>query len=269
MPVIDAHAHIFPPPLFDAIWRFFESNYWRINYKLYGPQIAQFYRDQGFAGFTMLNYAHKPDLSPMMNEYTHNFHKQYPESIPFGTLHPGDKDLMENAEIALTAYNLLGFKFQLLVTDFYIHDDRLLPVYDLIRREDKVVVFHAGTGPVANRYVGIRHFRKFADRYGDLRVQIAHLGSYEYEQFFALLDHHPTYYLDTAMMLVDHNLFPSDFPLGIEALLKHEDQILFGSDFPHIPYDFVESWKTLFSLNLPKPFYEKLMYKNARKLYRL
>ncbi len=269
MPAIDAHTHIFPDPLFDAIWRFFEKNYWHINYKIYGPQIAQFYRDQGFAGFTTLNYAHKPDLSSIMNEYTRKFHEQFPESILFGTLHPGDKDLMKIAETCLTSHNFLGFKFQLLVTDFFIYDERLLPVYNLIRREDKVLVFHAGTGPAANHYVGIKHFRKFADKYSDLRVQIAHLGSYEYEKFIALITEHPTFYMDTAMMIVDHKLFPSDYPPGIQVLLDHEDQILFGSDFPHIPYDFKESWKTLFSLNLPKQFYEKIMYKNAQKLYRL
>lgn len=269
MPAIDAHVHVFPNPLFDAIWRFFEKNYWPINYKIYGPQIAQFYRDQQFAGFTTLNYAHKPDLSPMMNEYTRKFHEQFPESIPFGTLHPGDKDLMKHAETCLTSYNFLGFKFQLLVTDFFIYDERLLPVYDLIRREDKVLVFHTGTAPAANLYVGIKHFRKFADKYGDLHVQIAHLGSYEYDQFMTLLDQHPTFYMDTAMMLVDHRLFPSDYPPGIAVLEAHEDQLLFGSDFPEIPYDFQESWKSLFSLQLRKSFYEKLMYKNARKLYQL
>jgi len=269
MPAIDAHAHVFPERLFDAIWRFFEQNYWHINYKLYGPQIAQFYHDQGFAGFTTLNYAHKPDISAMMNEYTRSFHERYPESIPFGAVHPADKDLLKIAETYLTTYGFLGFKFQLSVTDFYIYDDRLLPLYDLIRREDKILVFHAGTGPAANHYVGVKHFRKFADKYGDLRVQIAHLGSYEYEAFFALIHKYPTFYLDTAMILVDHELFPSDFPPGTHLLQEHEDQLLFGSDFPHIPYDFVESWKTLFSLQLPKSFYEKLMYKNAQKLYQL
>ena len=269
MPAIDAHAHVFPEPLFDAIWRFFEKNYWHINYKLYGSQIAHFYRDQGFVGFTTLNYAHKPGISSMMNEYTWRFCEQHPHAIPFGTLHPGDKDLLKLAELCLTSYGFRGFKFQLLVTDFYIHDSRLLPVYDLIRREDKVLVFHAGTGPAANPYVGIKHFRKFAENYGDLRVQIAHLGSFEYEAFLALLTEHPTFYLDTAMMLVDHRLFPSHYPPGIQKLLEYEDQILFGSDFPNIPYDFKESWKTLFSYNLPKSFYEKIMYGNAKTLYRI
>jgi hypothetical protein len=204
-----------------------------------------------------------------MNEFTRDFHEQFPESIPFGTVHPADKNLLDVAETALTSYGLLGFKFQLLVTDFYITDKRLIPIYDLIRREDKILVFHAGTGPGANEYVGMKHFRKFADQYGDLRVQVAHLGSYEYDDFFRILDTCPTFATDTAMILVDHDLFPSGFDLENEVLLRHEDQILFGSDFPHIPYDFEESWKYLFSLDLPISFYEKVMFENARKFYRL
>lgn len=267
MPVIDAHAHVFPPQLFDAIWRYFEEHYWTINYKLYGPDIAAFYRKQGVARFTTFNYAHKPNIAARMNKYTRDFHAQVPESIPFGTVHPADKDLLAVAETVLTSYNFLGLKFQLLVTDFFIHDPRLYPVYDLIRREDKILVFHAGTGPTANEYVGMKHFRKFIENYGDLRVQVAHMGSFEYADFFALLDIYPTLVLDTAMILVDHPLFPSRFNLDSQVLLDHEDQILFGSDFPNIPYDFAESWKYLFSLDLPPLFYTKIMYQNAERFY--
>ena len=269
MPAIDAHAHIFPDRLFEAIWHYFDQQYWQVKYKLYSPDIAAFYREQGFAGFTTLYYAHKPNISASMNEYARNFHEQFPESIPFGTVHPGDKDLLDVAEVALTSYNLLGFKFQLLVTDFYIYDPRLFPVYDLVRREDKILVFHAGTAPGANHFVGMKRFRKFAEQYGDLRVQIAHMGGYEYADSFAILDTHPTFYLDTAMIFVDENVFPSMYDLDYQLLVDHEDQILFGSDFPNIPYDFAESWKFLFSLNLPKTFYEKIMYRNARQFYRL
>ena len=30
--IIDAHVHGFPNPLFDAIWKYFEKNYWSILY---------------------------------------------------------------------------------------------------------------------------------------------------------------------------------------------------------------------------------------------
>jgi hypothetical protein len=266
---IDSHTHVFPDALFDHIWRYFEAHYWPVNYKLYGPQIAEFYETMGFSHYTTLNYAHKENISDGMNQFTMEYHRQFPQSIPLGTVHPGDSNLLNDAETALTSYSLKGFKFQLLVTNFYIYDPRLIPVYDLVKREDKVLVFHAGTGPAANRYVGFRHFQKFIEKYLDIRVQVAHLGSFEYKPFLDLLKVYPNLYFDTAMILVNHNLFPSNFDLPYEALIENEDRILFGSDFPNIPYDFSESYRFLFSLNFPKSFYEKIFALNAKRFYDL
>jgi len=100
-------------------------------------------------------------------------------------------------------------------------------------------------------------------------VQVAHLGSFEYKEFFGLLRTHPNLYMDSAMILVDHNLFPSRFNLDYSVLTECQDQLLFGTDFPNIPYDFAESYKYLLSLNLGRTFYEKFFEKNAKKLFRL
>lgn len=269
MDAIDAHTHVFPERLFDAIWAYFEKNYWHINYKLYGDAIARFFEERGFERFTTLNYAHKPNISREMNAFTREFCDAHPRAIPFGTVHPGDKDLMAIAENALTSFGFLGFKFQLLVTDFFIHDPRLGDFYDLVRREDAILVIHGGTGPAANDYVGVKHFQKWLEKYPDLRVQVPHLGCFEYGEFFALLDLYPNLMLDTAMILVDHNLFPSRFDLDVEILLEYEDRILFGSDFPNIPYAFEESFKYLFSMAFPRSFYEKVFSRNARTFYGL
>lgn len=203
MPKIDAHTHIFPEKIFDAIWTYFEHNYWQINYRYYAPQIDNFYKQHSFERYTTLNYAHKPDISAFMNLFTAEFCKTHSRAIPLGTIHPGDKNLENIAETALTSLGMLGFKFQLLVTDFYAYDDRLKPVYDLAKKEDKILVFHAGTGPIANNFVGIKPFIKFLDRYPDLRIQIAHFGCFEYEKFFELLKTHPNLMFDSAMIMID------------------------------------------------------------------
>ncbi len=52
-----------------------------------------------------------------------------------------------------------------------------------------------------------------------------------------------------------------------ETLLEWEDRLLFGSDFPNIPYDFAESYNYLFEMGLPKSFYEKVLAINAKRLY--
>ncbi len=55
---------------------------------------------------------------------------------------------------------VLGFKLQLLVQGFYAFDERLFDLYELVIENNKRILFHAGTGPVGNRYVGVTNFRK-------------------------------------------------------------------------------------------------------------
>jgi hypothetical protein len=266
---IDAHSHVFPDRIFDAIWAYFEKNYWHINYRLYGNAIASFFQEQGCEGFTTLNYAHKPDISAFMNEYTAEFAKQHQKAIPFGTVHPLDNNLESIAEKALTTSNLKGFKLQLLVTDFFIDHERLMPVYNLLRREDKILVVHAGTGPLANEYVGVKYFRRFLEKFGDLRIQVAHLGCYEYAEFFEILSRTPNMIMDSAMVLVDHMLFPARFNIDYKILLNFENQLVFGTDFPNIPYDFSHSYDFLLKQGFDHKFYEKFFYLNAKKFYKI
>lgn len=267
--MVDAHVHVFPDAMFDAIWRYFEQNYWSIHYKLHGTGVATFLEQAGVTAFPTLNYAHKPNISREMNAFTREFCQQHPRAIPFGTVHPGDKDLLAVAETCLTADDFTGLKFQILVTDFYPDDPRLDPVYRLVQREDKIVVIHVGTGPAANKYVGARHFKRLLAKFPELRVQVPHLGCYEYQAFFDLVDAYPNLYLDTAMILVDHALFPSDIGLPDQVLVDHADRLLFGSDFPNIPYPYEKSYSRLLALDLPRDFYEALFYKNARAFYDL
>ena len=46
-PVIDAHVHLFPPKLFDAIWRWFDVHGWPIRYKLNSEAVVQFVVERG------------------------------------------------------------------------------------------------------------------------------------------------------------------------------------------------------------------------------
>jgi len=66
--MIDMHVHFFPPGVFQAIWRYFETpsnGLWNIKYKLYGGKLIQTLRMEGVKRFTSLLYAHKPGLDTL------------------------------------------------------------------------------------------------------------------------------------------------------------------------------------------------------------
>ncbi|MFX0136721.1 MAG: amidohydrolase family protein, partial [Candidatus Hodarchaeota archaeon] len=105
------------------------------------------------------------------------------------------------------------------------------------------------------------------------------MGGYEYEEFFKIVEQYPNVYLDTTMIFIPKkvHIFPEeDDPariVGEDRLLsfieQNYDKILFGSDFPNIPYDYNESIKGLLDLNLSKKAYESIFYENAKKLFNL
>ncbi|MFX1451495.1 MAG: amidohydrolase family protein [Promethearchaeota archaeon] len=286
---IDSHVHFFPEQLFQAIWDYWKREYlplyptWHNKYEWHNNELIEFLKKNRIEHYTTLNYAHRKGIAEGLNEWTRNFCLKNPSAIPFGTAHPDDYNILDYTKKAIVDYNFLGFKFQLMVTDFYIHDNRLIPFYKLLQELDKILYVHAGTAPSVNQNpppgakVGVKYFLKYLNQFPDNKVIVAHMGGYEYEEFFKIVENYSNVYLDTTMIFItpDIHIFPEeDNParfVGESRLLsfieENNDKILFGSDFPNIPYDYIESINGLLSLNLSKKTYKKIFYENAKKLF--
>jgi predicted TIM-barrel fold metal-dependent hydrolase len=288
---IDAHSHFFPERLFKAIWNYWERVYvpifptWHNLYQKRIEELVSFLKEKNVVRFTSLNYAHKKGVAEKLNEWTRNFCDQNPSAIPFGTAHPDDDNLLEYSKKALTEFNFQGFKFQLMVTDFYIYDSRLKPLHELIHDLDKILYVHAGTAPGLNQQplpglkVGVKPFLKYLNDFPENKVIVAHMGGYEYENFFKIVEKNENVYLDTTMIFIPQkvNVFPAeDDPIRMVGesrcltfMEDNRDKILFGTDFPNIPYDYEESIIGLLQLNLSKKTYKNIFFRNAVKLFNL
>ena len=55
----------------------------------------------------------------------------------------------------------------------------------------------------------------------------------------------------------------------LRMLEEYKDKILWGTDFPNIPYDYDRAKDSLLRFNLSKAFYNKVFFENAKKLYQL
>ena len=74
----------------------------------------------------------------------------------------------------------------------------------------------------------------------------------QYQEFFDLLDKYPNLYLDTTMTLAAF-LQPTDDNKSLAELLrtmlvKYSDRIMYGTDWPNIPYDWCRELANLVSL---------------------
>jgi uncharacterized protein len=265
--IIDFHVHLFPDKMFDAIWDFFSKGYqWDVIHRLYCNDCIEYLRERGVEKMVYSNYAHREGVAEGLNDWNRQVLDDNPDLYCFTAFHPGDVNALAYAEKILDHPRVLGFKLQLLVQRFYPHDERLFPLYDLVADRGKRILFHVGTGPIGNEFVGLEQFRKLLRRYPDMQANVAHMGAYEYRGFMDLLDKHPGLYLDTSYSFFKDLQGKGGYDLGNGPLEKYKDRILYGSDFPNLILPRESELETLLSYDLSPEFYEKVFYENGMKL---
>ena len=99
-------------------------------------------------------------------------------------------------------------------------------------------------------------------RYPRLKVVVAHAGADEFDAFFDLCGLYDGLYLDTAMVF---NKFLGG-PPPIHRVIEFQDRVVFGSDFPNIPYRFESAIQCILDLRLGRTLEEKLLFTNAARL---
>ena len=271
---IDIHTHLHPERLFRAIRRWFaEHSDWRFDSPTEPELVAAFLRDHGVERFVYFSYAHKAGIAREINAWLHGVRQRVPDGIPLGTIHPDDPDLMEAVDEALLGYGFHGFKFHINVQRFFPDDPRVLPVYQRLFDLDRLLLIHVGTAPWPNGFDGYPRFERVMDMFPNLKVVVAHMGSFETRRFFGLMERCPNLYLDTTMAFapIRHEHRKIDTRLNRisvtnDDLLRWQDRIVFGSDFPNLPYPYEEERDALWLRDLPPAVYQKIFHDNAAAL---
>jgi predicted TIM-barrel fold metal-dependent hydrolase len=265
--IIDFHVHLFPDKLFDAIWEaFFRQYNWRIIHRCYYRECIERLRQAGAGVIVYSNYAHRAGIAEGLNRWNVEILREYEDLYCFAAYHPDDDDALEMARKLLENPKILGFKLQLLVQNFYPFDERLFGLYEMVINKKKHILFHAGTGPVGNPYVGLEPFMKALDRFPDLPATIAHLGAHEYAGFMDLLDRYPGLYLDTAFCFLPAPY--EGYNLGPGYLEKYKSRILYGSDYPNLITPWEAEIENLLKMNLSAEFYDRVFHDNGAALLR-
>ncbi|MBU3916044.1 amidohydrolase family protein [bacterium] len=262
---IDFHVHLFPDKLFDAVWSTFATSYnWDVLYQYYYKECVTFLNQANVKPIVYSNYAHKEGVMEGLNQWNLKILDEIPDLYCFAAYHPDDSNALDLAEQVLQHPKVLGFKLQHLVQNFYPYDERLFPLYEMVKEKGKRILFHIGTGPIGNQYVGIKNFNKLLKCYPDISANIAHMGAHEYKEFIELLDDHKNLYLDTAFTFFESA--DMGFNLDVSYLEKYKNRIVYGSDFPNLVYPREEEVNHLLKLNLSQEFYDKVFYENGLQL---
>ena len=267
--IIDAHVHLFPDRLSQAIRRWFDDHAWSIEHRIGVDECVTRLRAGGIDRMVALPYAHKPGMARALNDFTAVIAARHPEVIPCCTVFPGEEGAEGILEDCLSS-NFRGVKIHCHVMRIAPDDPRMDAVWRASARFRKAVVIHCGPEPASGGYgIDVKQFsgaarlRRALDRHPEAVVIVPHLGVDQSAQFEAMLPDYPNLYLDTTMVIAGY------FPQGpdVEMLRRHPDRILYGTDFPNIPYAWDRELKALRALKLPPRDEAAILSGNALRLF--
>ncbi|HLS79132.1 MAG TPA: amidohydrolase family protein [Nocardia sp.] len=272
--IVDVHTHFMPESVMNKVWAYFDSagplvgRPWPITYRDEEQVRLKTLRAFGVRAFTALVYPHKPDMAAWLNGWTAEFAAATPDCLHTATFYPEPTA----ADYVATAIERGArvFKVHIQVGDFAPNDPLLTPVWGLIAEAGVPVVIHCGSGPAPGRFTGPEPIAELLGRFPGLRLIVAHMGTPEYSEFLDLAERHPTVSLDTTMAWTDFCEQDAPYPRAEYGRLRAlSDRILFGSDFPNIPYSYTHAVRAVERLDLGADWQRKVFWENGARMFGL
>ncbi len=271
-PVTDAHVHIFPHDIFTSIWRWFDVHAWHIRYQLSASQVLGFLLSHGVSHIIALQYAHKPGIALKLNQYMAKKCREFPRRITgMATVFPGEHDAEEILRQAFDS-GLAGVKLHSHVQCFDMDSDDMARVFQFCESKGKPVVMHVGREPKSPAYPCDPYELCRADKlervlinFPKLKVCVPHLGFDELSDYRRLIEKYDNLWLDTTMVLADY--FPVAGPVDLGGYRL--DRVMYGSDFPNIPYAWDRELKGLEASGLTHDQLERVLSKSASQFFNL
>ena len=270
--VIDAHVHIFPDNIFSAIWAWFDENAWPIRYRLSSSDVIAYLLSHGMSHVVALQYAHKPGIARMLNQHMVETCREFPGRVTgMAAVFPGEENAGEILREAF-ARGLMGVKLHAHVQCFDMNAQEMDVIYDVCELEEKPIVMHVGREPKSGAYrcdpyeiCSAEKLERVLQKFPKLRVCVPHLGFDEIGVYRNLIEKYDNLWLDTTMILADY------FPIrqAVELNTYRVDRIMYGSDFPNIPYAWDRELKWLRNTELPQASLEWILGKSAADFFTL
>jgi predicted TIM-barrel fold metal-dependent hydrolase len=267
--VIDAHVHLFPDNLFESIWQWFDKFGWPIRYRFSSQDAIEFLLSRGVNRIVGLHYAHRPGVARELNTYMAKLCRGYQQLTGMATVYPGETGA---DQILTQAFDqgLSGVKLHCHVQCFDMLGPAMHAIYKLCAEKQKPLIMHVGREPKSTAYAcdpyelcSAGRLEQVIKAYPNLRVCVPHLGADEFESYRRLMESYDNLWLDTTMTLADY--LPLDNTPDLSKM--RADRLIFGSDFPNLPYAWDREIRKLCSLNLASGRLSKLVYKNAAEFY--
>lgn len=269
--IIDVHTHFMPQRVLDKVWAYFDQvgpltgRPWPITYRTSEEERLATLRSFGVRAFTSLNYAHRPGMAAWLNDWSTGFAAEHEDVLHSATFYP-EPGAGEYTAAAVEA-GAQVFKVHVQVGDYSLADPLLDDVWRTLEGSRTPIVMHAGNGPTPGRFTGPDAVRDLLDRHPGLVLVIAHMGMPDYGDFLDIAAAHPDVHLDTTMAFTAFTEQEMPFPADrLDQLGELGDRVLFGSDFPNIPYPYAEAVDAVTGLGLGEDWARGVLHDNAARL---
>lgn len=210
---------------------------------------------------------------PCTNEYVHGVWKRHPDRILqcWGTLDPFKGGLaIEQAKKAVQDLGFMGFHFHPIMQHFAVNDRRFYPLFETINALKAAVMIDVGTTGMGAGMPGgmgarIRHAHPsaiddLAADFPDLTIIMAHPGWPSVDEATAVALHKGNVYWEMSGWAPKH--FPASLKVDMRSRLQ--DKIMFGSDYPSLPY--ARIFKEWTELGYSDAVMEKILHGNAARV---
>ncbi|TNE87184.1 MAG: amidohydrolase [Deltaproteobacteria bacterium] len=267
--VVDCHVHLFPPAIFERIWAWFERYGWPIRYRLHAQETMRFLFARGVKQMVALHYSHKPGLARDMNRFMAELTADDRRVLGTATVLPGEPDaaaiLREGLALGLGAVKL-HCHVQCMAPD----DPEMDAIYRVCSEAGAPLVLHAGREPKSPAYkvdtyaiCAAERVEKVLHRWPDLKLLVPHLGADEFEAYHRLMLEHDNLWLDTTMVVAEY--LPTMPPRKL--LVDRPERLVYGTDFPNLPYAWDREVKKLAALDLGDEVLAAVLHGTARELF--
>lgn len=243
--IVDVHTHFLPERVLAKVWAYFadaRTHYgmsWPVEYQLPEPDRVAVLEKLGVIAYAPLVYPHKPGMARWLTEWVTEFAANTPPAVPTATLFP-EPDVAEYLGAAVEA-GARVVKVHVQVGGFDPRDELLRPAWGLLAEAGVPAVVHCGHGPIPGTFTGLDVFAEVLAAHPRLPVVLAHAGMPDFAAALELVHRFPGVHLDTTMVGTAFSEafapLPADWPA---RLVDVADRIVFGSDYPNIPYPYAE-----------------------------
>ena len=239
--LVDAHVHFLPDNVMDKVWAYFdraESHYgraWPIHYRTSVDERLASLKELGVRAFAPLVYPHRPGMGRWLTEWVTDFAARTDGAVPTATLFP-EPDVADYLGVAVAA-GARAVKVHVQVGGFDPRDPLLRPAWGLLAEAGVPAVVHCGNGPIRGAHTGLDVFGEVLAEHPRLPVVLAHAGMPDFAGALDLVRRHEHVYIDTTMVGPAFTQAVTPLPDDWAArLVDVADRVVYGSDFPNIPY---------------------------------